>query len=187
MGCSLMDFPAFSFEKFLGKLQNLVESGNKLLTQFCNKITDYLQSDKPEEKPTFEILREKKVKSNEPSVYTRIRLRNCELSLNNASNVVMLDTGEIMRIKSMTNHTKTKNLEDITIEGSRIQIIGPAVKFPCNSSILDMYGVDEKDGDDDQVVSQMSLVKCKMILLKIFETDLDEERDMYTMPLLHMN
>ncbi|KAJ8685619.1 hypothetical protein QAD02_021412 [Eretmocerus hayati] len=187
MGCSLMDYSAFCYENFLGKSKALVEGGNKPLIQLCNKISDYAQSDKPEIKPQFGVVREKKVGENEPSSNIRIRLHDCELLLNDANNVVVLNSGEIMRIKSMTSHVKeSPNLEDVTIKGSRINTIGPAVEYPCNSLLLNMYRVKENDNDTEMFVANLSAVKCEMAVLKIFESFADE-KELYAMPLLHMN
>ncbi|KAJ8680789.1 hypothetical protein QAD02_016576 [Eretmocerus hayati] len=156
MGCSLMDYSAFCFENFLGKLKGVVEGGNKPLIQLCNKINDYMQYNKPELKPQFEVLREKKVKENEPSNYLRVRLHDCELFLNDANSVVMLNSGEITRIKSITSHVKKNpNLGDVTIKGSKIDIIGAATEYPCNSSLFNMYRVKEND-DTEMVVANLS-------------------------------
>ncbi|KAJ8674527.1 hypothetical protein QAD02_005789 [Eretmocerus hayati] len=160
MGCSLMDYSAFCFENFLGKLKGIVEGGNKPVIQLCNKINDYVQYDKPELKPQFEVLREKKVKEDEPSNYIRVRLHDCELFLNDANSVVMLNSGEIMMIKSMTSHVKkSPNLEDVTIKGSKIHIIGAATEYPCDPSLFNMYRVKENDDETEIVVANLSAVK----------------------------
>ncbi|KAJ8687201.1 hypothetical protein QAD02_022995 [Eretmocerus hayati] len=186
MDCPLMDFSAFPFENLLGKLKKLVESGNKPLAQLINKIFDYFSSEKAQEKPDFEILKEKKERDEQGLYqYQRIRLLDCELSTKRPENVVLLKTGEIIAIISIKAPSKQSALSEICIEGRSIEILGPALNYPCDSSALNMFKVSH-DTNNPVIKSNLALIKCKMVLLDIFELEGDPIES-YAMPLLHMN
>ena len=77
--------------------------------------------------------------------------------------------------------------DQINIYGKILRIIDAALHYPTKSSSnLDMYKVEvpTNKNREDSIKCVSSDVKCKMVLLKIFELPNDEQ-DCYVVPLLH--
>ncbi|KAJ8680003.1 hypothetical protein QAD02_015790 [Eretmocerus hayati] len=182
MDCPVMDYSAFPFENALKKIKDLAESGNKPLAQACNKIQDYVQCEKPVKKPEFESLSEKK--SRGQYSYKNVKFRDCNISLSGNNNVVALNNGELMRIKSITSSSKNCGPDQIVIKGTRVSIVGSAFTYPCDSSLLDIHRV--RENELDMIESVLSSVIQKWILLNIIEVP-GSVIDSYAMPLLHLN
>ncbi|KAJ8687251.1 hypothetical protein QAD02_023045 [Eretmocerus hayati] len=169
MGAPLMDISAFDFESILGKLKDLIESGNKPLSQLCSKIDNYLKCEKPILQPDFQIFPENKEDEFGKVVLRRVKHHSSELNMNDANSAVMLNNGKIVWIKStFTYNSKTSNMEDICITAKGIDIIGPAVDYPINSSLLNMYKVNERDSCPIMDVT-LKDVRFKVALFNVFE------------------
>ncbi|KAJ8672002.1 hypothetical protein QAD02_003261 [Eretmocerus hayati] len=185
MGVPLMDVSAFAFENLLGKIKKFIESGNKPLNQLCNKMDNYLECEKPSEQPDFEIISENKADKSGKIILKRIKLHGTELNMNDANNVVLLDNGEIVRITSIFTHSKPKEKQEICVRAKKVDILGPALDYPIDSSLLNMFKVNE-DKNSSVIDTTLDHIKCKMILMDIFEES-SSQKESYAMPLLHMN
>ncbi|KAJ8675839.1 hypothetical protein QAD02_011625 [Eretmocerus hayati] len=114
----------------------------------------------------------------------KIKYKNCEISNTKPNNLVLLKSGEIMRIKSMESCKKTQNEEKIILKGDKVKIVGPAYEYPCDSSIFNRFKIVEKD-NSEKIEEKLSNVECKMFSLSIYEFPEDGEIDSYAMPLIH--
>ncbi|KAJ8677968.1 hypothetical protein QAD02_013755 [Eretmocerus hayati] len=185
MGVPLVDISAFSFENLLGKIKKFIESGNKPLDQLCNKMDNYLECERPSVQPDFEIISENKADKFGKIILKRIKLHGTELNMSDANNVVQLDNGEIVRITSIFTHSKPKEKQEICVRAKKIDILGLALDYPIDSSLLNMFEVNE-DENSSIIDTTLDHIKCKMILMEISE-ELGSQKESYAMPLLHMN
>lgn len=87
---------------------------------------------------------------------------------------MLLQSGEVIRIEK-----KFYGESDIVVKGKKIDIIEP-----INSVILNMFKVIESK--KETITANLNSVKCKMLLLLIFELSTDNA-EQFVVPLLHMH
>ncbi|KAJ8666357.1 hypothetical protein QAD02_008019 [Eretmocerus hayati] len=184
--CPLTLILAFFFENFLGKLKNCIRSGNKPLQQLCNRIQDYLENERPQKKPEFKILKMKKDQNADIMRIYKVQYHDCNISVEEPNNTVLLNDGSMMRVKSMHSSGRTHGVDGVIIKGEKIPIEGLAFDYPTDSSIFKIFKVEDPK-TAEIIEAQLGLVQCKMLHLSIYESLEDEKNDSYVMPLLHMN
>ncbi|KAJ8672818.1 hypothetical protein QAD02_004078 [Eretmocerus hayati] len=173
---------AFCYENLYGEMKKSIRSGNKPLQQLCNRY-DGLTGKKPELEPDFKLLQIRRCQDGSMKI-NKIKYKNCDISNTKPNNLVLLKSGEIMRIKSMESCKKTQNEEKIILKGDKVKIVGPAYEYPCDSSIFNRFKIVEKD-NSEKIEEKLINVECKMFSLSIYEFPEDGEIDSYAMPLIH--
>lgn len=184
-GCSVSHINAFPFENYLAKMKRWLSSGYKPLEQICNRLQEeFSQPEKTLITDELSIL--KSIKKNNVFNIFKLKYMHYEIHTKEPNNSVYLDDGSIIKIEKMTSASETFqdiSVQNICVYGKKFEIIGPAYQFPCNSLSLETYIVKESEKKECEKFL-FSQIKCKGVVLKIFELESDEKK-IYAMPFLH--
>jgi len=149
---SLNNFSCFPFENFMQPIKKQIKSGMKPLQQFVHRYAEEkaIQITNFNKNSTFSThngpLKCRLTNQKRPLIsevqnpqFTGWRLSNMILKLNSADNCVQLMKGGIVVIENIATTSVTN---DIMIVGREYENVGSFFNFPCNSSILNIYKVD---------------------------------------------
>lgn len=162
MGCSLSHITAFPFEDKLGKIKKCLHSAHKPLKQLCRKME-------------HDTVKNKSM----PSKYL-----DFVLTTKCPNNAVIFKSGCIIKIKKMRSFSKiTNNARCIEIIGEKVTIVGDAVDYPTESSLLNMFEIEESN-KSKTITFLLQEIKCKAVILEIFELCTDKKK-VYAVPMLH--
>lgn len=184
MGCSLSHIMAFPFEDKLGKIKKCLRSGHKPLQQLCRQMEQEAMTKKKNitsKKESFEVLRSK---AHATSVnIIKVRYLNFVLTTKSPNNAVILKNGDIMRIQKMSCLSTIINVNSIAIIGEKVKIAHDAFKYPTQSSLLDIFEIEESN-EIESVSVPLQEIKYKAVMLQIFELNTDKKK-VYIVPMLH--
>lgn len=147
-GCSLSYLTAFLFENLLGKIKRNLRSGFKPLEQFCNRLEGCEEFSQPDKKILYpgELSILKCVKKNNELRIQKLKFKNYELRTKEPNNRVFMNDGSIVEIESIiASCTDPQNVtvNNIKIFGKKFKIRKPAYSYPCNSTLLSTFLVQE--------------------------------------------
>lgn len=185
LNCNLNDLSAFPFENFLGHMKKNIKCGKKPLTQYCNGLEREICYNPVVTKKIGKVEITSSVKKNEIFIIKSVSFDGSDLKTKNPNNFVLLKNKSIIEISSI--YSKSSQLPSdsskICIKGRELDTIQAAYTYPTNSELFNMYEVkqNEKNKEQEFVLSD---VKCKMVLLKVFEFENDEKTEI-AVPLLH--
>ncbi|KAJ8687005.1 hypothetical protein QAD02_022799 [Eretmocerus hayati] len=179
----LSAFSAFCYENLYGEMERFIRSGYRPLQQPCNRIDDCFSDKKPQIEPDFQVLKMKR-RQDGSTVISKIKCKSCELSNTKPNNLVLLKSGEIMRVKSMQSSKKPQRMDQVVLKGSKIRIVGLAYEYPCDSSLFNIFQVIEEE-NSEKIEEELINVDCKMFMLSIYEFPEDGNAVSYALPLLH--
>lgn len=100
MGCPLSKISAFPFENILGKLKNMIRSGNKPLAQICRRLheTFFINTEKATVPPTIQVLRKLKEDAFGNVLIKTIKYKESILTTKSLNNTVLLHNNKILQI-----------------------------------------------------------------------------------------
>lgn len=181
MNCSLSDVMAFPFENELGKLKKKLRSGNKPLAQLCRRIHENSSLQNPKAYlPRDVIILKTKSMTGRNLCITKLKYKQALLTTKSPNNTVLLSDGGVIAINKMyvtiNKNIDTIRVSDIEIHGTRLKLMKPIFKYPCNSKILNMWEAMIKPEEKVQCI--LHSVSSKMIALHI-------DTRIYVIPLLH--
>lgn len=186
LDCSLSEITAFRFENKLGMIKKYVKHGKNPLTQVCNRMEEELEVyDTFVKVSEIKVLKSKRINNN--THITRLQFKNSEIRTKIPNNIVLLKNKKIIAIERIESLVTTPSEKDIRFYGKMYNIIEPALSYPTDSTILDMYRVEspkKEQEKESKVEFSVSDVDCKMVLLRIFEHPKDPQ-ECYAIPLLH--
>lgn len=189
LNCTLSQISAFPFENLLGKMKRSLNSGYKPLEQFVGRAEAQSEIDSPKVviPSSYEILKptlKQRTKMDAVEI-KRIRYINYTMDLKESNNTVLLENGDIISIERMFTPCSKKidDVNNIFIVGKKYKIVGSAFDFPDVSSKLDIFRIQVNEKAISQQYS-LSKIKCKIVLLKIYEL-IGDEIEMYAVPMLH--
>lgn len=187
MSCSLSHLTAFPFENLLGKIKKSLRSGYKPLEQLCNSLEEELYEPVEENLDPCKLSILKSSKKNFLLNITRLKYMNYEIHVKEPNNRVFLSHGSIIQIENIVStNTSIENVTADTIKlfGKKFEKSQSAYKYPCDSSLLSTFSVEEPKKGEENCEFLLSDIQCKAVILKIFEIDADEKK-IFAMPLLH--
>lgn len=136
--CSLNDISAFPFENKLGQVKKCVRSGKRPLEELCRRVQQEALYTKPNI-IQLGLCKIKKKKTSKNLVEIKsIQFRNCELTTKPPNNCILLKNNQVITVLRIHAHDNTEDLEKIHIEGKKLDILGPAVDYPLDSSIFNL-------------------------------------------------
>lgn len=181
MGCSLSNVTAFPFENCLGKIMNLLRSGNRPLAQICRRLQEIYLIDIKKPLPTSSVqITSKLQKDISGNTIKRLKYNNSILTEKFPNNTVILENGTLMEITKI-NIPPEMDERAIQISGTTIKITKSLFKKPCDSNILEMWEVTRRHAE---------FITCPLISIRgkfvTFDISENQEKKIFTMPLLHI-
>lgn len=182
MGCPLSKISAFPFENTLGKLKNMIRSGNKPLAQICRRLheTFFINTEKATVPPTIQVLRKLKEDAFGNVLIKTIKYKESILTTKSPNNTVLLHNNKILQINKIYAPANIDN-QCIQIHGTVLKKKHSMFTYPCNSNILKMWAVTKKR--NNLLTCKLNCVRAKMVVLDI-SSEIKER--IYVMPLLHI-
>ena len=173
---NLNDISAFPFESELGKIKSVLRSPHNTLAQYCRRLYEENQFlDQSTKIPKeLEIL---KIKAQDQIL--SLRYRQQYLSCKHPNNTVLLQDGSVVKILMMF---LKNDVPSLTVANYKSK--SSAYKEPCNSSMLDIYEIDDKIMVSSVRIVSLESVKVKMVKLSFNYSERTEMKT-FVSPLLH--
>lgn len=136
--CSLSRISCFPFENTLGEIKRVLRTANKPLAQVCRRLHEQnMTIDK-----NIRIIENKILKSivhNNKICIQKVKWNRFIITTKRQNNMVLLNNGIIMEISSMYSDEHDTSLSSIMIEGKIWTKAKLLYKYPCKSSLLNMW------------------------------------------------
>ena len=173
---NLNNSSAFPFESELGKIKNILLSPHRTLAQYCrrtheeNEILDQLAK-VPHD---VEIIKQHIEKG-----ILQLKYKNQYFSNKHPDNTALLNNRDVIKIQKMFLKE-----ENIYIKVSKYRIKKSVYDYPCDSSFLDIFEVEEPYNNNDFRNIPLHQIKSKLVKLCI-NFGAGERKRIFVIPLLH--
>lgn len=157
---TLNSINCFSYENYLGSLKRLLRKSNQSLQQVVNRI---LEGKDLIAKDTFEgkkLLGKPIAFKDNRAYYKKLQINNEIISIKTGDNCVFLSNNDIFIVKEIYVHS-----DEILIEGSKFNDVKSFIKYPTDSSFIQLYQVSNQS-EEILTVSSENISK-KAILMPL--------------------
>jgi hypothetical protein len=136
--CSLSRISCFPFESTLGQIKRVIRTSNKPVAQVCRRLYEqHVTMDKNTHTINNKIL--KRIVQDNKIYIQKILWNRLTITTKRQDNMVLLNNGTIMEISFMYSNERDTSHSNIVIEGKIWTETKLLYKYPCKSSLINMW------------------------------------------------